>query len=108
MTPEERISSLHMRMDALKEKRERRRTAALGVGGGLLALCLMLLIADFGKSDSGGAPSPYSGATMMFENIGGYVLVAVLAFMLGVVITVALIKRKNRTDAGEKQEEKGL
>ena len=107
-TSEERVTSLHMRMRALKEKQERRKTAALGAGCGVLAVCLMLLIANLGKSDSGGTPSLYSGATMMFENIGGYVLVAVMAFMLGVVIAVALMKKRNRTENGEKREEKSL
>ncbi len=35
-----------------------------------------------------------SGASMLSENAGGYVLVGVLAFMSGVVITVILKRRR--------------
>lgn len=49
---------------------------------------------------------PYSGATMLFENAGGYMLLAVAAFMTGVVVTAALIKKRNRTETEIKQEER--
>ena len=31
---------------------------------------------------------------MLFENAGGYVMTAVLAFMAGVIITVVLMRRR--------------
>ena len=46
---------------------------------------------------------PYSGAMMLFENAGAYVLVALLAFMAGVVLSVLLIRRRKR-DAYADQE----
>ena len=90
MTSEERMEALHARMAALREKRERRRTTALGAGSAGLAVCLAALI--FGGSHPGGTTGPYSGAMMLFGDAGGYVLAAVLAFMAGVVITVLCIR----------------
>ena len=93
-TPEERVLALHARMDALRRARERRKTGILGMGSALLALCLLLVIGAAGAVHPGGTAGLYSGAVMLFENAGGYVLVAVLAFMAGVVITVALLRRR--------------
>ena len=94
MTSEERMEALHARMAALREKRERRRTTALGVGSAGLAVCLAALI--FGGSHPGGTTGPYSGAAMLFEDAGGYVLAAVLAFMLGVIVTVLCFRRNRK------------
>ena len=93
-TPEERVLAVHARMDALRRARERRKTGILGMGSALLALCLLLVIGAAGAVHPGGTAGLYSGATMLFENAGGYVLVAVLAFMSGVVITAALLRRR--------------
>lgn len=95
MTAEERIASLHARMDALRERRERKKTAALGAGCGLLTVCLVLLI--FGQGTAGGGTANlYSGAVMLFENAGGYVLLAVAAFMVGVIVTVLCIRHREK------------
>ena len=115
MTAEDRIASLHARMDALREKRERRKTAALGLGCGSLTACLILLIGNVGTGGSGGGPAPggtaglYSGAAILFENAGVYVLLAVAAFMVGVVVTALCIryrkKRESEWNDGRKERE---
>lgn len=53
-------------------------------------------------SQPGGTAGIYSGATMLFANAGGYVLVAIGAFMVGVIITVVLRNKRNK----QKREEK--
>ena len=93
-TPEERVLALHARMDALLRARERRKTSFLGAGSALLTLCLLGALPAQAECNAGGTAGLYSGAVMLFENAGGYVLVAVLAFMAGVVITVALLRRR--------------
>ena len=101
MTPEERIASLHMRMGALRErqeKQERQKTVALGSGCCGLALCLILLICAEGTGSAGRTAGLYSGATMLFENAGGYVAIAVAAFMAGVVIAVACIRHRQKQE----------
>ena len=113
MTAEERIVSLHERMDALRDKQnrqERMKTAALGTGCGILAICLLLLIGGEGTGGAGGSTSLYSGAMLLYENAGGYVATAIVAFMAGVVITVACIRyrqknEQNKNEAGKRKGE---
>lgn len=47
----------------------------------------------------GGAAGLYSGATMLFEGAGPYVLIAVVAFMAGVIVTVAIIKNRKKENS---------
>lgn len=101
MTYEERITTLHTKLNNLRYKRERQRTRALGAASAALGLCLLILIFGAGSAQPGGTAGIYSGATMLFGNAGGYVLVSICAFMAGVIITVAL---RNRAD---KRQEKG-
>ena len=98
MTTEERVKSLHARMDALKRRREKRKTGLTGAACAVLTLCLVWLIFDGGAAHAGGPAGLYSGATMLLENAGGYVLAAVAAFTAGVVITVLLIKKTRKKD----------
>ena len=59
-----------------------------------------------GMSAPGGMPAPsgaeglYTGATMIFQDAGGYVLAVVVAFMAGVIITALCIRcrAKRRTE----------
>ena len=106
MTAEERVAALHTRMAALRERRERRKTAALSAGCAGLTVCLAALI--FGRSHPGGTAGAYTGATMLFEDAGGYVLAAVLAFMLGVIITVLCIRfrRKHESEQADTKKER--
>ena len=93
MTAQERVSALHARMDTLKRAREKRKTALIGTGCGVLAACLLLLVFG-GAGQRGGTAGAYSGATMLFDNAGGYVLVALCAFAAGATITLMCVKRK--------------
>ena len=103
-TAEERIAALHMRMAALREKQERRKTLALGAG--CAGLCGGLSLLVFGGSAAcGGTAGAYTGATMLFEDAGPYVLLALIAFMAGVIITALCIRfrRKNEADAPQEK-----
>ena len=102
MTSEERVDALHARMKELKHACEQRKTAAIGALSFVLAVCLVFAVFG-GAVHSGGAAGEYSGATILFENAGGYVLAAVLAFMAGAGIT-ALIIRKRMKKSHEEQE----
>ena len=99
-TPEERIRAVYARAEEPNRARERRKTGFLGAGGVLLALCLVLVISAAGMPHLGGTATMYGGATLLYENAGGYVLVAVLAFMAGAIITAILMKKhfKNQND----------
>ena len=108
MTNEERIQTLHARMAGLQQARERRKTGAIGVSCIGLAFCLLLMVFD-GGMHAGGAVSLYSGATMLFEGAGPYVLIAIVAFMAGVIVTTAPIRNRKKENGtiGEKRENVG-
>ena len=96
MTTEERVLALHARMDALRRVRERRKTGAIGAASLVLTICLILLVFSGGGLHPGGAVGLYSGATMLFEGAGAYVLIAIIAFMAGVIVTVVLIRNREK------------
>jgi hypothetical protein len=102
MTTEERLAALHTKMNERRRMRERRRTGYIGACCVLLSVCLVLLIFGSGAHNCASA-GIFSGSMMLFEGSGGYVLIAVVAFMAGAAITILLIKKKER-DAKSKEE----
>ncbi|MBR0139380.1 MAG: hypothetical protein IJM17_03730 [Firmicutes bacterium] len=111
MKAEERVTALHEKMDAMRRRKEIRKTRIIGAANASLAACLVFLIFGGGTAHFGGTAGMYSGATMLFENAGGYVLLAVGAFMAGVIATV-LIKRsqkmrKELSEEGQRSAEAG-
>lgn len=106
MTTEERVLALHARMDALRCVRERRKTGTIGAASLVLTICLILLIFSGGGLHPGGAVGLYSGATMLFEGAGAYILIAIIAFMTGVIVTIVLIRQqRKKTDQFDKKDE---
>ena len=106
MTNEERIQALHARISALRRARERRKTDTIGASGIALTVCLLFLIFGSGGLHPGGVAGLYSGATMLFEGAGPYVLIAIIAFMAGVIVTAALIRNRQKEERrnGENRE----
>ena len=94
MTDAERVQALYERVKRLQRKRERRKTASLSVACTGTGLCLMLMIFGGGGAHRGGTAGLFTGATILFEGAGVYVLVALLAFMAGVVITLLCLRRQ--------------
>ena len=109
MTAEERVASLHAKMDALRRVRERRKTGAIGAASLVLTICLILLVVSAGGQHPGGAAGLYSGATMLFEDAGSYVLIAIIAFMVGVIVTVTIMRRrmKEADQSNTRREKRG-
>ncbi len=94
-TTEELILAVHARAATLRRKR----IASAGAASGALMVALAALIGRLGGLTHRPAAEGYAGASMLSEDAGGYVLAAVLAFMLGVVVTVACVQgRKRKTD----------
>ena len=93
-TQDERIRSLHLRMERRRRMLERRRTGVIGTAVAAVSACLVLAIGAGNTPHHGGTAGMYSGAAMLFADVGAYVLVALLAFMAGVVVTAFLIRRR--------------
>jgi len=89
---EEQISEIRRRSSLYREKKEIRllSLAATGVG----ALLLMVMILAPGVKGTMGFGVSHLGATILEPEAGGYVIIALLSFTLGVIIT--LITQKYR------------
>ncbi len=89
---EERIERLHKRAKQLEARRERRFTA-LAVSFCLILFASLLgIIRQVAGQITDVTVNSYAGASLLSSEAGGYVLVAVIAFMLGVVVTVLVRK----------------
>ena len=65
------------------------------IGAGLAALLMTMLFIVPGITDSGEQYTAYAmGATILGPRTGGYVIVALLAFALGIVVTILIQKHK--------------
>ena len=85
----------------LAQRQMRRLTA---VGAGLAALLMTMLFIVPGITDSGEQYTAYAmGATILGPETGGYVIVALLAFALGIVVTI-LIQKHRQMKKWEKQD----
>ena len=96
MTDEERVAALHEKMHSRRRKKDRRMAAICGAASSLVFTCLVLLIGLQDGPHEGTTAGVYSGAALLFSGIGGYVLIGVLAFVIGVGITVICIRRNKR------------
>lgn len=105
-TAQERVAALHARAAQLRRRREDAALGRLGAVCGMLAVCLTGMTFSMSRAHAGILPGQYMGATMLFESAGGYVLVAVIAFAVGVGIAAALIYRRKKENA-DKTAKKG-
>ncbi len=104
MTTEERVRSLHVKMEAFRLERERQKTGLVGAVSIVLAICLVILIFSVGGMHTGGPAGLYSGSTMLFTDVGGYVLCAIISFTTAVILTVACIRLKEKNDRTASEE----
>ena len=93
---QERLEQLHIRAAELTEQKERRTLNALRAVSVFLFVCLAGVISVLGGFQNTGGPDDYTGSSLLDSSVGGYVLVAVLAFAAAIVITVICMKRKDK------------
>ena len=104
MTAEERITSLHERMQKRRRTRENRELRMLGAASAGAAICLFLLV--FGRTMPFSlAAGMYTGSAMLFGDAGPFVLTAVVSFMAGTLLTVFFTKRKNHDKNKDPEEQ---
>ena len=89
---EERIRLMHRRADSLRRKKEKRILAGAGSAGLLLFAVLLVCLVHLQGLSEGYGEGAFSASSLLSQSTGGYVLVAVIFFMLGVLITVFLMK----------------
>ena len=86
---DEALKEIYKRSDRLIRKRERRIRNAMSVlSVFLFAAVTGLTVTLAGAPGAGGAQSVY-GAFLLSSDAGAYVLVALIAFILGIAVTLA-------------------
>ncbi len=99
-TKEKRQLLLHRRAKKLQKSMLRRQLAVISAVTAALSICLCMLILSAGMQSPVGTGNSYTGASLLLDDTGGYVLVAVIAFMAGVIITTVIQyyrrKKQNR------------
>ncbi len=94
-TTEERIELMHMQAKAMERGLAKRRLAGLGSVSVFLAAVLLTVIYQLnGLAVSISDDS--TGSSLLSENAGGYVLAAVIAFFIGVIITSLIFRYRNK------------
>ena len=97
MTNEERIIKMHERARELARKKQKREIDLLGGLSAGLLVALVALIRMEQNALYGIAGNQPTGSSLLSDSAGGYVLVAVLAFALGVTLTTVIRWYKART-----------
>lgn len=89
----EQVRVIMDRGELLRKRKERRITGALGSAASVLAVMLVLSIGKFAGAGSMKGSYNY-GSFLLAEETGGYVLVGLIAFLLGVVLTAIIYRRR--------------
>ena len=92
----ERMSLVFTRAKKIKYRRETKKLNFCKAATALLSVLLLCCTALFPVSYKSAAVAGYCGAILLIDGMGGYVLTAVVTFILATVITVICIKIKNR------------
>ena len=95
-TTEKALNEIKRRARKIKQRHEKRITNILTGSASFCLIALFAVISAFSDSQVFGAQSEY-GAFILPAETGGYVLVAVIGFTLGILITLLInrLKRKN-------------
>ena len=96
---EERVKIALRRGEALARSRDRRIGRGLSASAGVLFAILVLVICMLPGGASASSPGSVYGAFLLSAEAGGYILSAVIAFLLGVAVTLAcMARKKSRSD----------
>ena len=110
---EERVRLMHERAAGIQREKDRGRLiTAGGISTALLVVLLSLMI--YLQGLTGYLGGQFTASSLLSESVGGYVIVAVIFFMLGVLISVLLIRYRrkkhhlNDSDFDNKHVEEGI
>ena len=95
-TTEEALAEIMRRSEGIVLRRNRRSCRRLSGAAGALFAVLVLVIALLpGRTEAASIGSVY-GSFLLSAESGGYVLASVIAFTLGVVVTLLCLKMKKQ------------
>lgn len=91
-TEQEQLQQILLRGEQLRRRKDLRAFKGLSASAAALLCALAVCIGSLGRTGFAESRTVY-GSFLLSAETGGYVLVAVLAFVLGVVIAILLTKR---------------
>ena len=95
---EERIRQLHQRADRFQKEIDKKKLIVSGSTSAFL-LTLLVCVALFADRQSARTiGNTFVASSLLSTSVGGYVLTAVAAFMIGVIMTVILKKRSEKNE----------
>lgn len=94
-TTEDALKEINRRAEIILKNRERRMLNALATTAGVTLVALFAVIGEFSGARISEMPSDY-GAFILSAETGGFVLTAVLGFILGVCVTLVVKRLKNK------------
>ena len=98
-------TKLLARREALRKKRERRRLGWYSLGVCAILLVLTLTVASMPLTAQDGSGAESMGSFMLEAKTGGILAAVVLAFLLGVVITLLCIRQKRNNAQKDSRKE---
>lgn len=96
----EQLERMHRRAAQLEREADRKMKTLFGTASGILFAALLVLLTTAGGSLAGGQ-AEYTGASLLSDNVGGYVLVAVVAFAAAVIITAVCMRQRWKRRSGD-------
>ena len=104
-TSEERIAAVHRRAAELDRQRSARDVKILQAAAAAASFAFVILlagmfprIADQGTDPAAGAPETMNASIFSGSAAGGYIVIAVIAFLLGMFVTVFCFRLKRWKD----------
>lgn len=94
-TKDDALKEIKRRAGIIRQKHDRKVTNILTTTTGFTLIALFAVIGIFSGSAISATPSAY-GAFIISAESGGYVLTAVLGFVLGVVVTLLVKQLKKK------------
>ena len=103
-----RVSEAKLRAAHMIEKKEKRAIRCLSALCVMLSCLLVGAIAELsGGTDKAALVQGMNGATLLSESAGGYVLVAVISFLVAVVFTLLCERLHERNGRMTKEKKEG-
>ena len=93
-TTEERITLMHHKAEEMQEKKENTLMHVWGTVSAFMFLCLLSLMTMFCRTGHSLAEATVTASSLLSDSAGGYVLIGVIFFMLGVLATVFFITKR--------------
>ncbi len=108
-TNEERIAALHSRTVQLRQEQENRRFAAYCAAGmavcASILVCAALLISRASSLSFSDTAAEWMNASIFSDSKSlGYITIAILAFLLGITVTVFCFRLKKWMDRKERKD----